>query len=258
MNTYALFFSPTKTTKRVVETIAKGIDKNYNSLSITLPDERKINYSFKENDTVVFGVPVYSGRIPDCILDYINTIKGENTKIILIAVYGNRHFDDTLVEMEDITKNNGFRVISAAAFIGEHSFTAKVANNRPDEKDLEIAYNFGLELKNIIKKDNIKLIIPGNRPYREKKPAVPMAPVVSEKCNECKKCVDGCPVGAISYNNKIIIDENKCIRCNSCIKNCPVGAISFMDQLINPINWLESNCMETRKEPDVFLGVCNE
>lgn len=43
-----------------------------------------------------------------------------------------------------------------------------------------------------------------------------------QSCYSCGACGDSCPVGAISYNEKLhpVIDEAKCIRCNLCDKVC--------------------------------------
>src|SRR6056297_3543569 len=117
-----------------------SINKEYD---ITLEKNRKNSIKFNEGDLVIFGVPVYSGRVPDLLLEYFNKIKGNNTKAVFVVVYGNRDYDDALLELKDIFENNGFENIASAAFIGEHSYTKKVAKNRPDEKDIKTALNFG-------------------------------------------------------------------------------------------------------------------
>lgn len=52
---------------------------------------------------------------------------------------------------------------------------------------------------------------------------------VSEACRGCitHKCVEGCPVGAISIskNKHAYIDQEKCIECGKCYKACPYSAI---------------------------------
>lgn len=41
-------------------------------------------------------------------------------------------------------------------------------------------------------------------------------------CNHCGKCVEGCPVHALSIeNNHVIWDEQACVQCDACIKICP-------------------------------------
>ena len=51
-------------------------------------------------------------------------------------------------------------------------------------------------------------------------------PVISLKCINCNRCVDSCPVNAISKGLKIpVIDYDKCIRCYCCSEICPSKAI---------------------------------
>lgn len=44
---------------------------------------------------------------------------------MLVSVYGNRAYEDALLEMFDIAKDSRFILITASAFIGEHSYSTK-------------------------------------------------------------------------------------------------------------------------------------
>ena len=44
---------------------------------------------------------------------------------------------------------------------------------------------------------------------------------------ECSRCLEICPVQALTRNNKIEVDNTKCIDCGSCIAVCKYQAISF-------------------------------
>ena len=47
------------------------------------------------------------------------------------------------------------------------------------------------------------------------------------QCTGQKKCVEVCPVDAISMvNEKAQIDPDTCIECGACMEECPEGAIS--------------------------------
>jgi len=49
---------------------------------------------------------------------------------------------------------------------------------------------------------------------------------ITGKCKLCATCVDVCPAGALSINDKkLIFDYRKCIRCYCCQELCPAGAI---------------------------------
>ena len=74
--TSAIYFSPTKTTKQIVQTIASGMDVNYKDYNLTMPGKRDLlkELTFDSNDLVVVGVPVYKGRIPSFMADYFSRV----------------------------------------------------------------------------------------------------------------------------------------------------------------------------------------
>jgi ferredoxin len=164
-----------------------------------------------------------------------------------------------LVELRDIVEKNGFIVFAASAFIGEHSYTDKVATNRPDTKDLQKAKEFGVKAEEKISfsQDLLnanKLFIKGNFPYKERKLGVKCAPETNINCTNCGICADNCPMEAISFNNYRDIDAEKCINCCSCIQKCPSSAKSFVhEHIINISNWLVDNYSEIRNEPEIFI-----
>lgn len=51
--------------------------------------------------------------------------------------------------------------------------------------------------------------------------------VLQNKCQKCKKCVDICPTGALSFDNGLSIDLSRCIFCGKCVEGCLSGAIIF-------------------------------
>lgn len=58
------YFSPTGTTKSIIQGIAHGINQSTVELiDITKPDARKQQLQTSENDLLVVAVPVYMGRV---------------------------------------------------------------------------------------------------------------------------------------------------------------------------------------------------
>jgi len=45
--------------------------------------------------------------------------------------------------------------------------------------------------------------------------------------DDCKKCVDICPEGAITQNKGIVIDDVLCTECGLCVDICCKGALSL-------------------------------
>lgn len=133
-------------------------------------------------------MPVYAGRIPQLCVNYLNKFKGNKTPAIITCVYGNRDYDDALLELRDIVAVNGFQIISAGAFIGQHSIFPPTGNGRPDEIDRNDAITFGQAsmklLQNISDISQIsKIEVKGNYPYKEIKP-IPLKPKGSRKCDK--------------------------------------------------------------------------
>ena len=145
-----VYFSPTGTTKNVVQGIAGGIHPGtVEELDITRPGTRIQPLRTSENELLIVGVPVYIGRIPALAGDWLHALKADNTPAVCVVVYGNRVYDDALLELNDILAQRGCKPIAGAAFIGEHSFTTAetpTAVGRPDPGDLEYAEVFGQKI----------------------------------------------------------------------------------------------------------------
>lgn len=256
-NLNLLYFSATDTTKKVIKSIAKDFNDDVKEYDITLPENRINSLNFKENDVVIIGVPVYAGRVPEFLSEYFSEkIHGNNAYAVLIVVYGNRAYDDALLELKDIFEGRGFIGIAGGAFVGEHSYTEKIATGRPDDSDLNIAYKFGMDINekiNSIDRFPQKLTVKGNYPYRKGMVYEPVMIDTDESCINCGICSMHCPMGAIDkYDNKSI-DIFKCIRCCSCIKRCPVNAkdINYDPHKKFLIEFI-SKYSTVRQEPELF------
>lgn len=259
-NTNTLFFSPTGTTSKIAKRIAEAIGsptKHYDLSQKKLRIKHE-GLSFNSDDLVIIGVPVYSGRIPAFLEEYFAKFKGNNTPAIFIVVYGNRDYDDALLELKELFEKRGFNGIAAGAFIGEHSYSSKVASHRPDADDLSKAYYFGKDIKQKLeiftKADHPQLKVKGNHPYKERVAVPLMSPETTDACKSCGICAELCPTEAISFVDFKTIKAEDCIRCHSCVKNCPEEAKIFThDLILNITQKLISNFSSVRKEVDLFL-----
>ena len=119
-------FSPTGTTKAVLSGIEQGLNQDRTEwIDITSPDERKEPLQTSEDELLVIGVPVYMGRVPALIMDWLQAMKLQNIPAVCVVVYGNRTYEDALLELKKIVLQCGGIPIAGGAFIGEHSFTMK-------------------------------------------------------------------------------------------------------------------------------------
>jgi ferredoxin len=258
---HLIYFSPTKTTEKVLKSISEGIQSKENKLfDFTFNTQKEGFYSVPENELAIIGVPVYSGRVPLEAMKRLKKQKGNNTPAVIVVVYGNREFDDALLELRDLVIELGFIPFAAAAFIGEHSYSTtekQIAPNRPDEEDLRKAFDFGKQINELIEKGNIHhsvSTVPGNIPYKAFVAKPPMSPITIEtKCDKCGICAEVCPTSAIEINDTVETDINSCIMCCACIKACPTEARVNDNELIKAVTQrLFENC-QMRKEPELFL-----
>lgn len=258
-----VYFSPTGTTKKILEGIAKGMGvEDVDHVEMTLPDATTKPLKKFTDELVVIGAPVYAGRLPDDAGKRFKRFSAQNTPAVLVVVYGNREYEDALLELTHLSKDLGFIPISAGAFIGEHSYATKdvpIANGRPDTKDIEKATEFGAaimrKISDIQTLDGVSpLNITGNFPYKERTPFPQVSPITLEDtCTLCGICADICPKAAITVNNTVETDPNLCIRCCACVRECPEDARVMDDQRIKDVaKWLNENC-SLRKEPEVFI-----
>ncbi len=232
-NIHKIYFSPTCGTKKIIDEIAKNIQiDNIETSDITVFENRKKEINM-ENSLALIGVPVYYGRVEKTALNYIkNYVKGNDTPAVIVVAYGNRHYDDALVELYDVVKENNFKIIGAGAFVAKHSFSNNkypIAQNRPDSKDLEEAKTFASKIND--KLNNLDEInIEGNRPYKDIKEAPKFLMKIKLKkdlCNNCNKCAIKCPMNAIHKSDVNKIDYNACISCAKCIDECEENAKSM-------------------------------
>lgn len=112
----ACYFSPTDTTKKTVEAIARGIRPVIQILDLTPPAARENPYHFGPEDLLVIGAPVYGGRIPLVEEEAIRHIHGSCTPVVLAAVYGNRAYEDALLELRDLLSCQGFIPVAGGCF----------------------------------------------------------------------------------------------------------------------------------------------
>jgi NAD-dependent dihydropyrimidine dehydrogenase PreA subunit/flavodoxin len=265
-----MYFSATGTTKRIVCGIGEGILENtdskitINTIDFTLPESRKDQVLFNDEDIVIIGVPVYAGRVPNVLLKYLNSIKGNGALAIPVVVYGNRNYDDALIELNDILELNGFKVIAAGAFIGEHSFSKVLGKNRPDEKDMTIVKEFASKIyEKLTTEDKFEsLAVKGSNPYRayykpENKEGIPVdirkvTPKTNSSCNDCKLCVTVCPMGSIDFNDVSKLN-GICIKCGACIKKCVNNAKYYDDEDYLRHKYELEVDFASRREPELFV-----
>ncbi|RGY96848.1 EFR1 family ferrodoxin [Clostridium sp. AM58-1XD] len=218
----AIYFSPTGTSRREAVTLAAALGEEIAEIDLSCPCRQEI--SFTEGDLVVVSGPVYGGRLPSYMTDKLKDIHGNGAAAVTLAVYGNRAYEDALLELNDCMAEQGFSVIASAALIAQHSIINEVAAGRPDAADEKEVTDFAAKVLNkYASSSSSRLKVPGDRPYKTWTP-MPVTPVVSDHCLKCGLCAQKCPTGAIDMDHPQQTDALKCILCMRCISVCPEHA----------------------------------
>lgn len=273
-NVWAVYFSGTGTTKKVVtalsRAIAEGLSASCQEYCFNLPAAREKELVFGPEDLVVLGVPVYAGRVPNLLLPYVRDgIHGGGALGVPVVLYGNRNFDDGLMELRNVMSGNGFAPVSAGAFVGEHSFSTILGAGRPDGEDMALAAELAEKtiekVKGLAAAPSEAVAVEGCdpiRPYytpRDRhgepiKDFLKAKPVTDkEKCVNCGLCAKLCPMGSIDPADFSNV-AGKCIKCCACVKNCPQGAKFFDHEgYLYHQHELEDQYAGRRAESKIFL-----
>lgn len=241
-------FSPTGGTKKIADAIAAGFADPVAEMDLTKADSAA---ALGPQDALMAVLPVYAGRVPQISLERLSALKGNGRKAVAVVVYGNREFDDALLETKKALEENGFQVIAAAAFIAEHSLVRSIAAGRPDDRDEALCRQFAAEIMRKLDTPT-PVTVPGKDPYRELKPS-PFHPAGDDNCIRCGICAEQCPLGAIPTDAPDQTDPNRCINCMRCVQVCPRQCRALPEPFVAGAAQMLSEKAAGYKKPAVFL-----
>lgn len=254
MHMTQIVFSPTGGTQKVVDILSNAWNVPFATIDLTNPTFDFSTFHIDSDDLVILAVPCYAGRVPALAAKRIVQIQGHHAHCVLVCVYGNRAYDDTLIELFDLANQCQLNVIGAIASVAKHSIMTQFATNRPDTKDIQdlqdFVYQIQAKLDSKIPNLSIKFL-PGNRPYKQAGGG--MVPIASDACLRCGQCSSLCPVQAIDPTRPYQTDPHLCISCMRCVVKCPVQARSINPEQLAQLIERVKGAISSRKENELFL-----
>ncbi len=249
-------FSPCGGTWKATRAVVRGVPLEALEHDLTRPGDRPTALNFEADELVVFGFPVYAGRVPGGISETLfGLLTGRQTPAILVAVYGNREFEGAFLDLHKLAEGRGFRPVAAAAAVAEHSMAPDIAAGRPDDADRATLADFGRRIHGrLIAQPDVEAFsfeAPGAYPDRPLSP--PLRPSADpELCTQCGQCVPACPAAVIPESDPRITGDG-CLGCMACVKVCPFEARALRDpNLPAKMTWLRGVTGE-RKNPQFFF-----
>lgn len=252
MNVYKMVFSPTGGTMKAADMVAQTLADEVTLVDLCASKKDFRSLVLNEDDVAVIAVPSYGGRVPTTAVARLSKCRGNGARAVLMAVYGNRAYEDTLLELQDTVKEAGFKVVAAIAAVAEHSIAHQFATGRPDAQDQQQLETFAQSIKEKLASGELSAPhLPGNRPYKTS--SVSMVPKATKACVSCGLCAQKCPVQAIDRLHPQNVDKKACISCMRCVSICPQHA-----RTIHPIMQfaaglaLKKACTD-RKDNELFI-----
>lgn len=253
MNIYEITFSPTGGTQKAADILTKALGGGSTAVDLTDSGGDFSAAALDSEDIALIAVPSYGGRVPGPAAERLKAMHGNSARAVLVCVYGNRAYEDTLVELEDVARQAGFRVVAAVAAVAEHSIAHRYAAGRPDTEDeVQLLEFAGRIAEKLAAGDCTEPHIPGSRPYK-KAGGAKVVPKPTKDCNCCGLCAEKCPVQAIDRSNPKRTDTDKCISCMRCVSVCPRSARKISSVMLAAVDVALKKVCSERKEAELFL-----
>ena len=247
-----IVFSPTGGTGKVADIIAGEWEGPVTRVDLSDSKTDCSKIKLEQEDVALIAVPSYGGRVPELAAKRLMKINGNQARCVIVCVYGNRAYEDTLVELRDIVESCGFCAIAAVSAVAEHSIMHQYAAGRPDEKDVEELRGFAEKIYRKLMDDELSAFeIPGNRPYK-KAGGAGIVPKATKECVGCGLCAKNCPAQAISRDSLKTADSKKCISCMRCVAGCPRSARKVNGALVSAVALAIKKACSERKEAELF------
>lgn len=249
-------FSPTGGTQRVAELLARGWGDGeaWEEVDLSKPGAAEKAGKLCGEDLCIAAAPVFGGRVPEPAAAALEELRGNGARAVAVAVYGNRAYEDALLELTDTLRKAGFCCVAGIAAVAQHSIARGIAAGRPDARDAEQLAGFAGTVRAFLAKGGPgALNVPGNRPYKEYK-VIPMVPRTADACIKCGLCAAACPAGAIPPASPDSTEAARCISCMRCVAVCPRRARYLEASRLKAITERLEKACSVQKDNELFLA----
>lgn len=143
---WAAYFSATNTTKKVVTQIARRLSQQtacpMEIYDFTHPQAPKTPKAFAAGRSGGIRNASLCRRVPNLLIRFVAAVQGNGALAVPVVCYGNRNYDDALMELRNTLEAGGFHTVAGGAFSASTPSPSTQAAGRPDRSDLTIASGF--------------------------------------------------------------------------------------------------------------------
>ena len=251
MANYNILFSPTGGTARVANAICGAWGGAWETVDLC---RKTAERTLAAEDICIVSVPSFGGRVPEIALERLRALRGSGAKAVLVCVYGNREWEDTLTELQDTLEGADFVCVAAIAAVAEHSIFRQFAAGRPDAADEAQLSDFVRQIREKIASGSLSVPeLAGSHGTYKEYHGVPFKPAGNDKCTDCGLCAERCPGDAIPLAEPGKTDREACISCMRCVAICPQHARDFDPEMMRAAAAKMESRLGGHKENHLFL-----
>lgn len=230
-----LYFSGTGNSKYAAKKIAEISNDEIISINQRLKEN---NYSsVKSEKALVFVGPVYAGRLPRVMSDYIKKVNFSGTKkVYFIGTCASTPWA-TVEYVKKLCKEKSFALMGFNSVVMPQGYIAG-GGTQPKEINDKILTEAEPKIIKIAETIRDKQMLPKEQPGKAMMSKI-LNPIMyslmisakgfsaTDKCSSCGKCETLCPLNNVKLVNGKPVWGNTCTHCMACIAGCPTEAIEY-------------------------------
>lgn len=230
-----LYFSGTGNSRYVAKRIAEISEDEI--ISINQRIKNGDHSSIKSERPLVFVGPVYAGRLPRVMEEYIRKVAFSGTqKTYFVGTCAATPWV-TAQYVEKLCAEKSFSLLGFNSVVMPQGYLAG-GGTQPKEVNDKVLEEAEPKIIAIAETIRDKQMLPKEQPGKAIMSKV-LNPImysmmisaknfrVTEKCNGCGKCQQHCPLNNVKLTNGKPVWGKECTHCMACIAGCPCEAIEY-------------------------------